>query len=253
MWAYKREKSSLFATSFGNQCDEEDNFFMNAGQNQVSKGIKVVIFGLEQLSSLAWYVLIQDSPYEVAGFTVDAAWCRTSSLHDLPIVPFDLLERCFPPDEYALLIPLGWTNCNGLRAAKYAEGKARGYAFATYVSSRAIVWLDLQIGENSMIYEGAIVQPFARVGNNCILRSGCHVSHNAVLADHVFMSAHAVVAGNAKIGERCFLGLNSTIRDGITVAPRCFVAAGAVVTADTEPDGLYVGVPARRRPVPENL
>jgi acetyltransferase-like isoleucine patch superfamily enzyme len=27
---------------------------------------------------------------------------------------------------------------------------------------------------------------------------------------------------------------------------RCVVAAGAVVTGDCEPDGLYAGVPARR-------
>jgi len=152
-----------------------------------------------------------------------------------------------------LLISLGWTRCNGLRAAKYAEGMARGYSLVTYVSSRAMVWPDLQVGENSMIYEGAIVEPFARIGSNCILRNGCNVAHHAVIGDHVFMAAQAVVAGGATVGERCFLGLNSTIRDGVTVAPGCFVAAGALVTTDTEPDGLYVGVPARRRPLPQDL
>lgn len=219
----------------------------------MKKTTKVVIFGLEQLSSLAWYVLTHDSQYEVAGFTVDAAWCQRQTLHDCPIVPFENLEQHFPPKEFSLLIPLGWTRCNGLRAAKYAEGKGRGYSFATYVSTRAMVWPDLLIGENSMIYEGAIVQPFARVGDNCILRSGCHVSHHAVIKDHVFLAAHAVVAGTATVSERCFLGLNSTIRDGVTVAPGCFIAAGALVTADTEPDGLYMGIPARRHPLPENL
>lgn len=214
---------------------------------------KAVIFGIGELSSLAWYVLTHDSAYEVAAFTVDAAYIDKQSHHGLPVMAFENLEQHFPPKEFALLVPLGWTRCNGLRAAKYAEGKRRGYAFATYVSTRAMVWPDLMIGENSMIYEGAIVQPFARVGNNCILRSGCHVSHHAVVADHVFLAAHAVVAGSATVSERCFLGLNSTVRDGVIVAPGCFIAAGALVTADTEPDGLYVGVPARRRPLPENL
>lgn len=215
--------------------------------------IKVVIFGTEQLSSLAWYVLTHDSAHKVVGFTADAAWCRTRTLHGLPVVPFEQLENFFPPDEAALLIPLGWTRCNGLRAAKYAEGLSRGYSFIRYVSSRAMVWPDLQVGENSMIYEGASVQPFARIGNDCILRSGCNIGHHAVIGDHVFLASHAVVAGGVTVGERCFLGLNSTIRDGLTVAPGCFIAAGALVTADTEPDGLYVGIPARRRPLPEDL
>jgi sugar O-acyltransferase (sialic acid O-acetyltransferase NeuD family) len=215
--------------------------------------MRVVIFGLEQLSSLAWYVLTHDSSHEVVGFTVDSAWCRSSHLHNLPVVPFEHLEHHFPPDKNALLIPLGWRHCNGLRARKYAEGKARGYAFVTYVSTRAMVWPDLQVGENSMIYEGAVVQPFARIGNNCILRSGCHVSHHAVIGNHVFLAAHAVVAGNATVRERCFLGLNSGIRDGVSVAPGCFIAAGALVAADTEPDGLYMGIPAKRHPLPGNL
>jgi acetyltransferase-like isoleucine patch superfamily enzyme len=33
---------------------------------------------------------------------------------------------------------------------------------------------------------------------------------------------------------------------GVTVAAGCVTAAGAVVAADTEPDGLYAGVPATR-------
>lgn len=226
---------------------------MSEERDQAKDRMKVVIFGAEKFASLAWYVLTHDSPHEVVGFTVDAAWHNASTLHDLPVVPFERLEQYFPPKEYALLISLGWIRCNRLRAAKYAEGMARGYSFVTYVSSRALVWPDLQVGENAMIYEGANVQPFARIGNNCILRNGCNVGHHAVIGDHVFIAAHAVVAGGATVGERCFLGLNSTIRDGVTVAPGCFVAAGALVTADTEPDGLYAGVPARRRPLPEDL
>jgi len=209
--------------------------------------MNVVIFGLGQLSSLAWYALTHDSPHRVMGFTVDAAYQTVDKLHDLPIAPFESLEERFPPSEFALLVPLGWTRVNGLRAEKYAQGKAKGYPFVSYVSSRALVWPDLRIGDNCLIYEGAIVQPFARIGDDCILRSGCHVSHHAVVADHCFLAAHAVVAGSAVIGERCFLGLNSTIRDGITVAPRCFIAAGALVVADTEDDGVYAGVPAKRR------
>jgi Glycosyl transferase family 2 len=46
----------------------------------------------------------------------------------------------------------------------------------------------------------------------------------------------------------CILGLGAVVRDGIRLAPRCLVGAGAVVFGDTEPDGVYVGNPARRAP-----
>ncbi len=207
----------------------------------------VVIFGLGRFASLAWYVLAHDSAHRVVGFTADRTYCVAQRLHDLPVVPFDALEQRFPPAAVRLLIALGGQRMNGLRADRFQAARGRGYGFVSYVASRAMVWPDLRIGENCMLFEGCMVHPFAAIGDNCILRSGSHVSHHATVADHCFLAAHAVVAGSASVGERCFLGLNSTVRDHVRIAARCFVAAGAVVTADTVKDGVYMGVPARRR------
>jgi maltose O-acetyltransferase len=48
------------------------------------------------------------------------------------------------------------------------------------------------------------------------------------------------------IGAGSWLGARVVVLPGVHVAPGCIVGAGAVVTRDTEPNGLYVGVPARR-------
>lgn len=214
---------------------------------------QVVVFGLTDFSSLAWYALTHDSHCTVVAFTADSAYIDKPSHHGLPVVPFERITQDYPPDEVALLIPLGMRGLNQLRAQRYHSAKAAGYSLVTWVSSRALTWPDLQLGDNGMVFEGAIVQPFARIGSNCILRSGCNISHHAHISDHVFVASGAVVAGGARVGERCFLGLGSVVRDGVSVAPRCLVGAGAVVTADTEPDSLYVGVPARRQSLPVDL
>lgn len=49
------------------------------------------------------------------------------------------------------------------------------------------------------------------------------------------------------IGDGCWIGARAVILPGVRVAPGCIVAAGAVVTEDTLPNGLYAGVPARRK------
>lgn len=219
--------------------------------------MKIVLFGDGRFASLAWYCLTHDSPYEVAGFTVDKAYLRQDEVHGLPCVDFETVEARFPPSEHQMLLPVGAREMNGLRMRRYAAAQEKGYAFATYVSSRAITWPDLTIGENSMIYEGTVVQPFARIGINTIVRSGCHISHHVTIGDHCFVAAGACFGGGASVKPRCFVGLNATIRDGVTIAEGCFIAAGALVAADTEPDGLYMGVPARRSERPagrlENL
>ena len=48
-----------------------------------------------------------------------------------------------------------------------------------------------------------------------------------------------------KIGSDVWIGTKAIIRDGVTVGHGCVIGAGAVVTKDTEPYGIYVGVPAK--------
>jgi len=212
--------------------------------------MKVIIFGNREYASLTWYMLTHDSPHEVVGFTVDNAYVTESVRHGLPVIAFEEVEKHFPPETIAMIAPLGAQNLNRLREEKHHAGKAKGYRFISYVSSRALIWPDLTIGENCVVSEASIVQPFAKLGNSVVLSPGSHVGHHVEVGDNCFLSGDACIGGTAKIGERCFLGLNSTIRNGITVSSRCFVAAGAVVTADTEQNGIYVGVPAKRRSEP---
>lgn len=54
------------------------------------------------------------------------------------------------------------------------------------------------------------------------------------------------VRRDVTIGDRVWLGARATILPGVTIGDDCIIAAGAVVTADCAPTGLYGGVPARR-------
>jgi sugar O-acyltransferase (sialic acid O-acetyltransferase NeuD family) len=207
---------------------------------------RIVIFGASTFSSLAWYCLTHDSDHEVVAFTVDSAFMSGRVHEGLPVVPFEELSAVYPPDDVQLLIPVGYQQINGLRRARYETAKSQGYRFISYVSGRAGVWPDLQVGENCMIFDHAIIQPFARIGDNVIVRTGAIVSHHCSLASHVFVSAGAHVGGNVSVGEQSFIGLGAVLKHGLTIAPQTFVGAGAVVLSDTEANGVYVGNPARR-------
>ncbi len=208
----------------------------------------VVIFGLGQLSRHAWACLTHDSEHTVVGFTVHEAYLKDRTFMGLPVLPFEHLPRSHPPESVGLLAPTGWKRMNQARAEIFASGRNLGYQFVSYVSSRAMVWPDLTVGQNCLVLNGAMVEPFSRIGDNCMVRAGALVSHDAVIGDHCFVAARAVVAGNVRVGDSCVIGLNSTVRDDLTIARRCFVGAGAVVVANTEEGGVYLGVPAKRAP-----
>ena len=166
----------------------------------------------------------------------------------LPVVAFQKLANDFPPDTHDMLLPLGYTRMNEFRRERCEQAKAMGYTLASHVSGSACVWPDLPVGENVMIYEQAVLQPFVTLGDNVIVRSGANIRHHSQIGSHSFIASGAVTGGNVTIGAHAFIGLGAILRDNISIGRRCFIGVGAVVIADTEPDGVYVGSPARRLP-----
>jgi sugar O-acyltransferase (sialic acid O-acetyltransferase NeuD family) len=210
------------------------------------KNKSVVVFGVSALSSLTWFCLTNDSQWKVKAFTVNKKFLTKSKHEGIPVVPFEDLLNVYPPGTTNILIPLGFTRINGLRMERFQQATELDYGLISYISSRACVWPNQCFGRNCLIYEHAIIQPFSKIGDNVIIRSGANIGHHCVIGNHSFIATEAALGGNITVGERCFIGVGAVIRDGLKIAERSFIGAGAVVISDTEPDGVYVGNPARR-------
>jgi sugar O-acyltransferase (sialic acid O-acetyltransferase NeuD family) len=202
---------------------------------------KVILFGSGQMASMISFYLSHDSPFEVVAFTVDGEHINEATLLGLPIVPFEDIERDYPPGEFAMSIPISYRGANQLRAEKYQQAKAKGYRLINYISSKATLWPGLVIGDNCFVLEGCIVQPFAEIGSNVFMGCSSLVGHHCVIGDHCFLAPGAVTLGFVRVGPYCFLGANSTIRDGITVASECLIGAGVHITRNTEEKQVYIG------------
>lgn len=210
---------------------------------------KLVIIGDSAIAEVAYEYFTHDSPYEVAAFAVDAGYLVRDELFGLPVVDFGTLEERYPPSGYILFVALGYNQLNRLRTRFYREGKARGYDFASYVSSRAFVWRNVQIGENCFIFESNVLQPFVRIGDNVTLWSGNHIGHHSTIRDNCFIASQVVISGFCDVGESCFIGVNATVANNVRIAPDCLVGAGATILRDTESDRIYgaTATPAAER------
>lgn len=205
-----------------------------------------VIFGTHTLASVTASHLRNQHGLTLAGFTVDDEYYSQSEFEGLPVVRFTELGKMFSPEKHELILPLGYSQMNSLRGQRLVQAKDKGFTIGHYVSEHACVLSDTHIGENLLIFEQAIVQPYVKLGGNIILRAGANIGHHSVIDDHSFIASNVVTGGNVTIGKRCFIGLGAVIRDDVKIADRCFIGVGAVVVKDTEPDGVYVGNPARR-------
>jgi sugar O-acyltransferase (sialic acid O-acetyltransferase NeuD family) len=203
---------------------------------------KLVIVGIGETATLAVEYFTHDSPYSVVGYSVERAFLKETVYNGLPVVPLDELERHYPPLEFEVFVAVSSTQLNRLRTRLYRTVKEKRYTCASYISSRAFVWRNVEIGENCFIFEDNTVQPFVKIGNNVVLWSGNHIGHNTVIRDYCFLASHVVISGYCNIGENCFLGVNSTVINNITVARDCFIGAGALIQKDTEEGKVYQAV-----------
>ncbi len=124
-----------------------------------------------------------------------------------------------------------------------------------YIAETAIVIGDVEIGDDSSIWFGAVLR-----GDVAPIRIGArsNIQDNAVvhatggrsvttIGDEVTIGHLAIVHG-ANIGHRSLIGMGSIVLDGATLEDECFLAAGALVSPGTRlpSRSLAVGRPARK-------
>ena len=208
---------------------------------------KVVIFGIQDFASLAHYYLKEDSPHEVVAFTVTKEYLPPDAMFEgLPVVPFEEIEETYSPTDFAFFAPMSHRKMNQLRENIYLQAEKKGYTQISYVSSKATLFSNVTIGKNCFILEDNTIQPFVNIGNNVVLWSGNHIGHHSAIKDHVLFTSHVVLSGHCVVEPYCFFGVNATLRDGLHFAEGTLVAMGACVTKNTEPWGVYSGIPAKK-------
>lgn len=199
----------------------------------------IIIFGAGDAAQVAHFYFTHDSEFTVEAFTVDQEYLSDSTLCGLPMVPFENIQKLYPPEKYDIFVAVGYAKINSTRTTKCEAAKSKGYQLVSYVSSKATIWPDLSIGENCFILEDNTIQPFVKIGNNVTLWSGNHIGHHSSIGNNCFVTSHVVISGGVIIKDNCFIGVNATLRDHITIAARCVISAGAIIMGDTQEDGVY--------------
>lgn len=210
---------------------------------------RIVIFGTGKMAEVAHFYLSKDSPHKAVAFTEDREFIKTSEFRGMPVVPFEEVERRYPPDTFSMFVAVGYKRLNTIRARKYEEAKQKGYQLISYLNSKTTQWGEIEIGDNCFILENQVIQPWVKLGNDVILWSGNHFGHNVTIGDHCWISSHVVVCGGVSIGPYSFVGVNATIRDDVKIGRECIIGAGALILSDVDDKQVYVASPTEAYPL----
>lgn len=107
---------------------------------------------------------------------------------------------------------------------------------------------DIRMGVGTFVNRGVLFDGTAPI----TLGRQVGIGHGAKL----ITSTHEIGPSGGRVGrihhrpitidDGSWIGAGAIVLPGVTIGRGCIVGAGAVVTRDCEPDGLYVGNPARR-------
>lgn len=118
--------------------------------------------------------------------------------------------------------------------------------WATLIHPSAVIGMDVEIGEGTVVMANAVINPSAKTGRHCIINTGAIVEHDNRLEDFVHISPGVALAGTVSVGKRTHIGIGACVRNNLEIGSEVVVGAGATVVKDIIKPGIYTGVPARR-------
>lgn len=202
----------------------------------------IVIFGTSKIAEIVYDSLMNDMSADLnpVAFCVDAEFYCEKEKFGLPVIKFEEVERFYAPEDFSMLIAIGYHDMNRVRARKCEEAIGKGYHLSTYIHSNVVVPPSAVIGINTIILNDVSIGAFARIGNDVCIISNAVIGHHATIKDHVWITSGTVIGGNTTIGERCFLGINSTVAHNIKLGDHNFIGTNAIITRSTEAESVYI-------------
>lgn len=202
--------------------------------------LPLILFGAGKIAEAVTYFFERDSDYEVVAYCCDAAYVNRSRDLGRPVLSKEAALSAYPPSDCHLFVALGYQEINRLRAERVAWARAQGYRLASYRSP--LVPGDYRLGDNSIVMDGAVIQPGVTLGDNVFVWGGAMIGHHAVIQDHCWLTGGCAVGGITTLGAGSFVGLNATLGHEIVIGERCMIGANALA-GHSLPDGsvLIVG------------
>jgi carbonic anhydrase/acetyltransferase-like protein (isoleucine patch superfamily) len=131
------------------------------------------------------------------------------------------------------------------------NGKSPKIASSAFVSEAAYIVGDVEIGENSNIWPGAVIRAdFGKItiGKNTSIEDNCviHGATDVAIGDNAIIG-HGAVVHCRSIGSNVLVGNNATLLNGAEIGDFCIIGAGSVVAQETKiaEKSVAIGVPAR--------
>lgn len=192
---------------------------------------KLIIFGDSDFAKLLKWYIDHDDKRDVVAFCVNKQYMKKDIFEGLPIIAFEDIENVYPPEEYDILLGIGYNKINNIRKQVFYACKQKGYNIASYIHSSSLIQTD-NLGEGNIILEQTLVEPFATIGDCNLIWCKISIAHDGRIGSFNTIAGMASLCGDVTIKNNCFIGNASVIREHVTVEDYSLIGAATFVGRD---------------------
>lgn len=128
-----------------------------------------------------------------------------------------------------------------------------------YIGHFTLIRTGAIIGDNTQVRSHCYIGEDVRIGNYVLIRPFSDICKSTIIEDKVFIGMGCMTSNTRRIAylrdyedintppKFCYgarIGVGVTILPGVIIGENCLIGAGSVVTKNTNPKAVYIGVPA---------
>lgn len=193
-----------------------------------------VIFGNTHFAERLYKHILQEKVHNVIAFTQERQFIQQEELCGLAVVPFEDLKSIIKED-FSILIAIGYSKMNNVRASIYSMVKSCGYKVGSYASTNAMVYSELS--EGTLVFPGTMIGTDVKMGKCNVFEPCVLMGHDNIIGDFNFFAGGSTFGGYVNIGNNCFIGMNATLMNDVSIADYTLVGQSANILKSTGCDG----------------
>lgn len=107
--------------------------------------------------------------------------------------------------------------------------KKFGFKLPIIKSRYSQVSKNVNIGEGTLIFHGAIVNSGAIIGKNCIINSNSLIEHDVEVGNNCHISTGSILNGSVKVGDNSFIGSGTIVSHDVNIKAKSFIKFGSKI------------------------